>query len=76
MQEFVEYIVKNLVDNAEEVNVSIIKGTKGMLIEIRAAKEDLAKIIGKQGKTIKALKVIISGAAARLGLQARIEIIE
>jgi predicted RNA-binding protein YlqC (UPF0109 family) len=76
MKEFVEYLVKNLVDQPDSVNISCLEGEKGMLIEIRVAREDIPKVIGRQGKTIKALRTLVLVAAARLGRHARLEIIE
>jgi hypothetical protein len=76
MKEFVEYLVKNLVDNPAEVSVHCIEGEGGVSVEIRVAREDIAKIIGRQGRTIKALRTVVTGACARLGFHVRIEILE
>lgn len=76
MKEFVEYLVKNLVDRPDSVEIACLEGEKGLLVEIRASREDLPKIIGRQGKTIKSLRTLVMVAAARLGRHARVEIIE
>ena len=60
LKEVVEFMVKRLVDNPKEVEVICSTSTKSILIQIRSSKSDLGKIIGKKGRSIDALKVIIS----------------
>ena len=60
----VEYIVKALVDNPEQVVVSEIKGTKTSVLELSVAKGDLGKVIGKHGRNINAIRIIIIAASA------------
>ncbi len=76
MNTFLEYIVKNLVDDADQVKVDLIEGENGLLIEIRVAKEDIAKIIGREGRMIKALRLIMGTVAAKLSKKVRVEIIQ
>jgi uncharacterized protein len=76
MNTFLEYIVKNLVDNADAVKVDLIEGESGSLIEIRVAKEDVAKVIGREGRMIKSLRLIMGTVAAKLGKKVRVEIIQ
>lgn len=76
MKEFVEYIIKNLVDNPNAVDIQCFEGERGIIIEIRAAQADIGKIVGRHGNTIKALRTIISSVSARLGKHVRLELIE
>ncbi len=76
MKEFIEYIVKNLVDNPDEVSVVEIEGTRTTVYELRVGQGDLGKVIGKEGKTAKSIRTILSAAAARQGKRAVLEILE
>lgn len=58
MKEFVENLIRNLVDNQEEVKVEVSVSTKSILIQIKSSKKDTGKIIGKKGRTIEAIKVV------------------
>lgn len=76
MKEFVEYLVKNLVDSPEEVSVSCVEGEKGMIIEIKVGNNDVGKVVGRKGVTIKALRTIAMMVCARLGRRVRVELVE
>ncbi len=76
MREMVEYIVKRIVDNPEEVKVQEIKGEKVTILEISVAKEDMGKVIGKGGRIASALRVLVGAAAAKLKKRAIVEILE
>jgi predicted RNA-binding protein YlqC (UPF0109 family) len=76
MKELIEYIAKSLVDDPDAVKVAEIEGEKISVIELSVAKEDVGKIIGKQGKTAMAMRIILSAAAAKKNKRAIIEIIE
>lgn len=76
MREMVEYIVKQIVDNPEEVKVQEIKGKKVILIEISVAKEDMGKVIGKGGRVVDALRILVGAAAAKLKKRVMLEILE
>lgn len=76
MKEFVEYIVKNLVDNPDVVDVRCLEGERGVIIEIRVAQSDVGKVVGKHGRTIKALRTVVMTVCSRLGKRARVELIE
>ena len=76
MKEFVEYIVKNLVDNPDGVEVKCIEGERGIIIEVRVAQDDVGKVIGKHGRTIKALRTVVMTVCSRIGKRARLELIE
>ncbi|HMK74884.1 MAG TPA: KH domain-containing protein [Thermodesulfobacteriota bacterium] len=75
-KELVEYIAKALVDYPDQVKVSEVEGEKTSVIELSVAKEDLGKVIGKQGRTARALRVILGAASANLGKRSVLEIIE
>ena len=76
MKEFVEYIVKNLVDKPENVDVRCYDGEKGIIVELRVGNGDIGKVVGRKGMTIKALRTIILTACARLGRRVRLELVE
>ena len=77
MQEFIEYIVKRLVDHPEDVKVTQIDSEKTSILELSVREGDLGKIIGKSGRTAKALRTLLTAAAAKSGQKrAILEIIE
>jgi len=76
LKDLVEYLAKALVDNPEHVKVNEIEATATSVIELRVAKEDLGKIIGKQGKTAKAIRTILSAASSKLKRRAVLNILE
>ncbi len=76
MREMVEYIVKQIVDNPEEVKVQEMKGEKVILLEISVAKEDMGKVIGKGGRIATALRTLVGAAAAKLKKRVMVEILE
>ncbi|MCH9811818.1 KH domain-containing protein [bacterium] len=76
MKEFVAYIVKNLVDNPDKVNIKEIGGTQTLIIELSVEKSDIGKIIGKRGKTINAIRTLLMSVASRNGLRVNLEILE
>lgn len=76
MREMVEYIVKQIVDNPEEVKVEEIKTEKVILLEVSVAKEDMGKVIGKGGRIATALRTLLGAAAAKLKKRAMLEILE
>jgi len=75
-KELVEYIAKALVDHPDQVRVSEIQGEKTSVIELSVAKEDLGKVIGRQGRTARAMRVILGAVSASLGKRSVLEIIE
>ena len=76
MKELIEYIVKALVDNPDKVEVQEISGEKSIIFEIRVGEGDLGKVIGKEGRTAKAIRTIITAAAMKQGKRTVLEIIE
>lgn len=75
-RDLIEYIAKALVDHPEQVRVSEIEGERTSVIELSVAKDDLGKVIGKQGRTAKAIRVILGAASAKLKKHSVLEIIE
>jgi predicted RNA-binding protein YlqC (UPF0109 family) len=69
-------IAKSLVDKPDEVDLQEVIGEKTTVLELRVAKEDLAKVIGKQGKTDRAMRTILNATATKLKKRAVLEIIE
>jgi len=76
MKELIEYIAKSLVDNPEEVSVTELEGEQTSVIELRVAKEDLGKVIGKQGRTAGAMRTILGAASAKMRKRSVLEILE
>jgi len=76
MKELIEYVVKLLVDKPDEVTVTEIHSEKTTVIELRVAQSDIGKIIGKQGKTARALRTILNAAGRKIGSHCILEILE
>ncbi|MCX5832894.1 MAG: KH domain-containing protein [Deltaproteobacteria bacterium] len=76
MKELVKYMAQALVDNPDVVDVSEVIGEQTSVIELRVAKEDLGKVIGKQGRTAKAMRTILSAASTKIRKRTVLEIIE
>ncbi|OQX63668.1 MAG: RNA-binding protein [Desulfococcus sp. 4484_241] len=76
MKELIEQIAKALVDNPDQAVVTEVDGTQTSVLELKVAKEDLGKIIGKQGRTARAMRTILSAASAKLKKRTVLEIIE
>lgn len=76
MKEFVEYIVRNLVDNPDQVNIREVGGTNSLILELSAAQSDIGKIIGKRGKTINAIRTLVMSVASRNRIRVTLEILE
>ena len=76
MKELITYIAKALVDNPDQVEVSEVVGNQTSVLELKVAKEDLGKVIGKQGRTARAMRTILSAASAKVKKRTVLEIIE
>jgi predicted RNA-binding protein YlqC (UPF0109 family) len=76
MRALVEAMAKALVDKPDEVNVSEVEGEKTTVFELRVSESDLGKVIGKQGKTARAMRTILSAAGTKLGKRCVLEILE
>ena len=76
MKELIAFIAKALVDEPDQVEVRAIEGEQTSVIELRVAKEDLGKVIGKQGRTARAMRTILGAASTKLRKRAVLEILE
>ncbi len=76
LKELIEYIAKSLVDHPDLVSVKEIPGEKTVIYELKVGEGDLGKIIGREGRTAKAIRTIIAAAAMKKGKRAVLEIIE
>jgi predicted RNA-binding protein YlqC (UPF0109 family) len=76
MKNLILTIVKSLVDEIEEVKINEVTGDKTTVFELHVATEDLGKVIGKQGKTARSIRVILNAVATKLKKRAVLEIIE
>jgi len=76
MKELVEFLARQLVNNPYAVNVKETQGDTASVLELRVAKEDLGRIIGKQGRTAKSIRTILNAVASRTNRKVVLEIIE
>ena len=76
MRELVECIAKALVDESEQVHVAEVEGEQVTVLELRVAQADIGKVIGKQGRTARAIRTILNANATKLRKRAVLEIIE
>ena len=78
MKEFIEFVAKSLVDHPDEVQVAEVEGEdeKTRILELRCNKDDVGKIIGRNGRTIQALRTLLVTAAAKHGVRAVREILD
>jgi len=76
MKELVQYLARSLVNHPDAVEVKETEGESALVLELKVAKEDLGRIIGKQGRTAKSLRTILNAAASRTNRKVVLEIIE
>jgi predicted RNA-binding protein YlqC (UPF0109 family) len=76
MDQLIKYIASALVDNPEKVNVDVIQGSQSSVIELRVAKEDLGKVIGRQGRTAQAMRTVLNAVSAKVKKRMVLEIVE
>jgi predicted RNA-binding protein YlqC (UPF0109 family) len=76
LKDLVTYIIKALVDNQDKVQVNEIAGDKSIIFELRVGEGDLGKVIGKEGRTARAVRTIITAAAMKMGKRTVLEILE
>ncbi|QTA87358.1 KH domain-containing protein [Desulfonema magnum] len=76
MKDLIKYIAQALVDKPEEVSVAEVEGNQTSVLELKVAKEDLGKVIGKQGRTARAMRTILSAASAKVKKRTVLEILE
>lgn len=76
MKELIEYIARALVDRPEAVEIKITPSAEGMLYELKVAPDDVGKVIGRDGRTVNALRALVTAAATKKGEKARVEILD
>ncbi len=76
MKDLIKYIAEALVDDPAQVSVEEVEGNQTSVLELKVSKEDLGKVIGKQGRTARAMRTIIGAAAAKVKKRTVLEIIE
>jgi len=76
VKELIELIAKSLVDNPDKVQVSQLAGEQSSIIELKVAPEDIGKVIGKQGRNVQAIRVILGAAGMKLKKRFILELVE
>lgn len=76
MQELITFITRSLVDNPDDVQVTVTEEADTILVDLAVAKEDLGKVIGKQGRTARAMRSLLSAAAGKENKKSRLNILE
>ena len=76
LESFVDYVVKSLVDNPDEVSITSVENSEGATIQIRCRKEDIGKIVGKHGKIIMAIRSLVSSAAGRQHKRISVDVLD
>ena len=75
-KELVEYIAKSLVDSPDQVEVREAEGEQGAVLELSVSRDDLGKIIGKQGRTARAIRTLLGAVSAKTKKRVVLEILE
>lgn len=76
MKELIEYVVKALVDHPDDLRIAEIEGERTIVYELRCHPEDVGKVIGKSGKTVGAIRTLLSTVASRQNKRAMLEVVE
>jgi predicted RNA-binding protein YlqC (UPF0109 family) len=76
MKDLINYIAQALVDHPEQVSVNEVEGRQTSVLELKVAREDIGKVIGKQGRTARAMRTILTAASAKTKKHAVLEIVE
>ena len=76
MKDLIQCIAEALVDHPEQVTVTALEGSQATVLELKVAKEDLGKVIGKQGRTAKSIRTILGAASAKMNKRTILEIVE
>ena len=75
MKELLEFIVRNLVDDPDAVRVEEVQGERGPVLRLTVAEDDVGKVIGRSGRTARAIRTVMRAAGAHLGADAHVEIV-
>lgn len=76
MKDFIEYLVKNIVNDPTKVDVQMKEGERGTLFEIRVAPEDIGKVVGKGGRVIRSLRTLAISIGVRIGIKVQLEVMQ
>jgi len=76
LKDLVEFMAKSLVDSPDEVEVNEIAGEQTTVVELKVAKDDLGKVIGKQGRTARSMRTILTAASTKIKKRSVLEIVE
>ena len=76
MKDFLEYLVKNIVNDPTKVDVQMKEGERGTLFEIRVAPEDIGKVVGKGGRVIRSLRTLSISIGVRIGIKVQLEVMQ
>ena len=76
LKELITYIASSLVDKPDQVQVTEVEGEQTSVLELRVAKEDLGKVIGRQGRTARAMRTILGAASSKMKKRSVLEILE
>ncbi|MGQ0669587.1 MAG: KH domain-containing protein [Actinomycetota bacterium] len=76
MKELLEYVARNLVENPDAVEVTEIRDERGVLLQLKVDPEDMGKVIGKGGRTARAIRTVVKAAGTRAGVPVAVEIVE
>lgn len=76
LKDLIEYVAKSLVDHPEQVAVHQVEGEKTTILELSVAEDDLGKVIGRHGRTAKALRTLLNAAATKMHKRVVLEILE
>ena len=76
MKDLIEHIAQALVDHPEQVSVRTLEGNQTSVLELKVAKEDVGKVIGKQGRTAQSMRVLLNAVSSKLNKRFLLEILE
>jgi uncharacterized protein len=76
LKELIETIAKALVDDPQAVEVTEIEGEHNLLIELRVAKDDIGKVIGREGRTAQSMRTILAAASTKMGRRSHLDIVD
>ena len=76
MKEVLEYLAQALVDEPDSVEVTEVNGERSVILQLRVAPDDMGKVIGKRGRTVKAMRSLVRAAGSRQGVTTLVEIVE
>jgi predicted RNA-binding protein YlqC (UPF0109 family) len=76
MKELLETIARSLVDYPDEVSVNVVDGENGIILELKVSKDDMGKVIGKQGRIAKAIRTVVKAAAIKENIRVVVEIVQ